>query len=725
MDDLAVDLLSRLAWASVFLAGAGVLACIMPRLLQVKSPRIRATIWWVVLLHGLLLFHVTLAIPWYEPTGSVDVTRANPVPLMPVQAVNDTAVEPMVRTPSAVSEPAPVVRAIENPSVFRWPLLFCAVWLGGMLFVLAWWTRSYMAFFRACRSRPCDRRDWTQQWETLLEDAGVEESIPIHLSYGVGPALCRHLSGYRLIVPVRLWRRLSSEQRRCVLQHELAHYRRGDVWKSLFARLLTLPHWFNPLAWHAVGAIELASEYACDDFAGQDERVCMADYAKTLLAIGESVNRPPAWTTAGGGGRLFKRISRVLSTSKAKDSGMKKALILVVFLVATLAAVVRVELVAREASDRDDESASASAGDSTEAASDLARIRELAKPAPVPFDEIEAIAVRAAASHDAGQIYAEVAAIYHEHGSPFRTVAWAQAALRKPLAPLDRLRMYQYWSEAADRHFREQEPGSDDSLSLSVVCPTLLGLVEASRYRIPVEGFDASIPRTGSYDTDKSDKDDASWIVDHRDDLVDARDALVHVVARGNSDLELAMKRMILSEGFVEGATGRQDTPRWLSEGRAAAYTFLIDYSKLWKDLAPVVDAMSGEEGTFEDVVEAIGADPNGPQVDLERELIRYLGQRTTLVTDYREPMLGHGQRTLVAVELTDPQRVALTVDKLLAIDPNFQQITRAGVKIWASETREAGRGGKQAACVAHGCLIISDLDLLLETLRRVESGGE
>jgi len=74
-----------------------------------------------------------------------------------------------------------------------------------------------------------------------------------------------------------------------------------------------------------------------------------------------------------------------------------------------------------------------------------------------------------------------------------------------------------------------------------------------------------------------------------------------------------------------------------------------------------------------------------------------------------------------VAVELTDPQRVALTVDKLLAIDPNFQQITRAGVKIWASETREAGRGGKQAACVAHGCLIISDLDLLLETLRRVE----
>jgi beta-lactamase regulating signal transducer with metallopeptidase domain len=719
MDDLAVNLLSRFVWASVLLAGAGVLACVMLRLLHVKSPGIHATIWWVVLLHGLLLFHVTLAIPWYEPSGSVEVTSAIPVPLMPPQTLSDTAVEPMVRTPSGASKPAPVVSAIENPSAFRWPLFVSAVWLGGMLFVLAWWTWSYMAFLRACRSRPCDRRDWSQQWETLLKDVGVEESIPLHLGYGVGPALCWHPCGYRLVVPVRLWRRLSSEQRRCVMQHELAHYRRGDVWRLLFARLLALPHWFNPLAWHAVGAIELACEYACDDFAGQAERGCATDYAKTLLAIGESVNRPPAWMTVGGGGRLFKRILRVLSTSKAKDSGMKKALVFVVFLVATLAAVVRVELKAQEASQRADKSASTGARDSTEAARALARIRELAKPAPVPFEEIEAIAARTAGYHDAGPIYAEVAAIYHEHGSPLRTVAWVQAALRQPLAPMVRLRMYQYWSQAADRHCREQEAGGGAAQSLSVVWPTLLGLIEASRYRIPVEGLDAASPRKGPYDAYKSDKDDASWIIDNRDDLVDARDALARIIARENSAVDLAIKRGLLSEGFVEGATARQDTPRWLSEGRATASTFLIDYSKLWKDLPPVVDAMVGGEGTFEDIVEGVMHDPAGPQVDLERDLIRHLGQRTTLVTDYREPILGHGERMLLAVELTDPQLVALTVDKLLAKFPGLQHITEAGVKISTRETTEAGGVGKGAVCVAQGCLIISDLDLLIETLRR------
>ena len=60
MGDLVVDLLSRLAWASAFLTGAGVLACVMCRLLRVKSPGILTTIWWVVLLDGLLLFGVNM-----------------------------------------------------------------------------------------------------------------------------------------------------------------------------------------------------------------------------------------------------------------------------------------------------------------------------------------------------------------------------------------------------------------------------------------------------------------------------------------------------------------------------------------------------------------------------------------------------------------------------------------------------------------------------------------
>ncbi len=708
MNDLVVDFLVRLGWASVFLSGAAILAQVALRLLRVKSSGAHAATWWVVLLQGLLMFQVTLTVPWYEASAPVVLARSVPVSATPVPLASDSPVDPVPQTASAVSEPAPMVRATEKTGAIPWPILIGALWLGGMVFVLVRSIWRYVAFLRACRSRPCDRRDWTEEWNAVMEEAGVSKPIPIHLGFGVGPALCRHPSGYRLVVPVRLWRRLSSEQRRWVMRHELAHYQRGDVWALLLARLLALPHWFNPFAWYATGAIELASEYACDDFASQSGREATTRYAKTLLAIGEMANRPPAWTTAGGGGCLFKRISRVLSTSQTKDSGMKKTLILVVFLVATLAAVLRVELVAQESPRQAGQSEPAKAADPAETANAVARIRELAKPAPIPFDEIEAIAAGAADSGDPGRIYAEVATIYHEHGSPVRTIAWAQAALRQPLSRLDRLRMLQYWSEAEDRHLREQK-SEDGEASLPPLGgqPVLWGLLEASRYRVSVEGYSASC---------QLEKGDDSLIMEHLDDLVEARDTLVRIAAGENSDLELELKRLLLSNGLA----GKTETPSWLAEGRAMACTFRIDYPKLWKDLPPVCDAWVGEPGAFGDIKVGLKEDKNGPQVDLERELIPYLGQRTTLVMDYQKPILRHGERTLFAIEATDPNQVADVVDRLFVKDSNFSQVSEAGAKIWVSEPRE-GQPTKQGACVAHGYLLCGDLDLLRETLSRAE----
>lgn len=710
MNELVVELLTRLGWASAFLAGACVLTYVVLRLLRVRTSNVHEWAWWVVLLHGLLLFQVTLSVPWYEPSASIALGGEGPVLSASVETTTDAVAEPAVEAPSPVVKPGPVVPVAEQAVIFSWAVLIGAAWLGGMVLILMRWSWDYVSFVRSCRSRPCDRRDWTEEWNSLLREARIEKPIPIHLGFGVGPALCRHWTGYRLIVPVRLWRQLSSEQRRCVMQHELAHYRRGDVWRLLVARLLALPHWFNPFAWYAVGAIELVSEYACDDYASQAEREATTDYAKTLLAIGELTHRAPAWTTAGGGGCLFKRITRVLSVSQTKESVMKKAVVLVVVVSMTLVSAVRIELVAQERSRPDSESELVKRDSSPAVTQAVAEIRRLAKPA-IPFEEIEAIANQAAGSDNAGPIYAEVATAHHKHGSPPRTIAWAQAALRQPLGSLERLRMFQYWAEAAARLPNAKEVDDHFWPIQSVTRPAVWGLIEASRYRIPVEGFRAArvpSPRT-----------DANWIREYGDELVDVRDALVRVIARDSSNsLAAELKRFFLSEGFLEGAEGGEETPRWLGEGRAMACTFLIDYPQLWKDLTPVMDAYIGEPGAFDDVKEGIRVDKHGPQVDLDEELIPYLGQRTTVVTDYREPSLGQGEQFLYAVEVTDSKQVTGVCDRLCEADNDICQVTQDGVTIWVSEPRE-GRPTQQGTCVAHGYLLSGDFDLLLDTLER------
>ena len=97
----------------------------------------------------------------------------------------------------------------------------------------------------------------------------------------LGPMLCRLPGGYRIVVPRRLWGQLTAAQRGAVMQHELAHYLRGDLWKSFAVRLLALPHWFNPLAWWAVRRFDEGGEWACDESAieqdtGSDPKVCQA-----------------------------------------------------------------------------------------------------------------------------------------------------------------------------------------------------------------------------------------------------------------------------------------------------------------------------------------------------------------------------------------------------------------------------------------------------------------
>ena len=729
MGDLSSDPMLRLSWASAFLFGAGVVATVTLRLLRGNTPRIQEMVWWAVLLHGMMLFHVTFAIPWYapEPTRRGNAIELSAVSQSDWHATIANVDAPIDRTPSAMGQSGLANAAAIQSRVFHWKFVVAAAWLGGVLLVFVQWIRGYLSFLRCCRSWSCDRRDWTEQWDALLRSAGVEQAIPLHLGYGVGPALYWHPTGYRLIVPVHLWKQLSGAQRHFVMRHELAHYLRGDIWRLLFARLLALPHWFNPMAWSALRGIELATEFACDDLASQGEDGASIDYAKALLTIGESQCRPPAWTTAGGGGCLSKRVSRVLSSSYTKDSRMKNSLVLAVSLFAALAALVRIDLVAQAGPLQDDETAAAAAPDSEDAEQLLKPIRELAQQEPVPFKDLEAIAAQAANSRDAGTIYAEVAGIYHEHGSPLPTIAWALSALRTSLTPVERLRMHQYWGQAVVRYDREHAPRRSGFHLLSIPWPVVLGLIEASQYRIPVEGLDASSAKQLA---DRFGGADASWILDQSRDLSDARDAIVAIIApaeserpgirRWNLEMNLALKRLLLCDCFLEGGARSWETPLWLSEGRSFACTFGIDYARLLEDVTPVVDVAVGAAGALDEILTSLKHDSDGPQFDLKGELVPCLGRSTTFVADCQEPLHERRERHLLAIELTSPQQVALMLDRCFAKDRDSRQIEKEGVKVWVTPT--GAEGIDHAYCVAHNHLIVSsDVDLLVETVRRAK----
>ncbi len=186
--------------------------------------------------------------------------------------------------------------------------------------------------------------EWEREWRGLLTERQIDRRIPIVVSRSYGPALCLVPAGYRLVVPRSLWTSLSAAERVAILRHELAHYERSDLVKSLLARLIVALHWFNPAAWWARREFEAAGEWACDDRAACG---CgRVEVARTLMQVaGIRFPSIPLCDAIGSGG-LYARIRRLLTAAPVGDGPGKRFLIAAVSIAVASLALVRVNRVA-------------------------------------------------------------------------------------------------------------------------------------------------------------------------------------------------------------------------------------------------------------------------------------------------------------------------------------------------------------------------------------------
>lgn len=152
----------------------------------------------------------------------------------------------------------------------------------------------------------------TDEVAQLATELGVSRRVDIVLSIEREMPMT-----WGLFVPVLLlpacavtW---SSERRRMVLLHELAHIRRWDCLTQLLGQFARALHWFNPLAWLALHRLRIEQERACDDVVlncgtNADE------YASELLSVTARLPRP-TWDTAVA--LAMSRCSRIEQRLKA------------------------------------------------------------------------------------------------------------------------------------------------------------------------------------------------------------------------------------------------------------------------------------------------------------------------------------------------------------------------------------------------------------------------
>lgn len=144
-----------------------------------------------------------------------------------------------------------------------------------------------------------------------LRRSGIEDSVLAECCSDVAPSL-----GIRGIVRSRVvdvrttpllwgWRRplvvmsrqfvddLSPQQLRSIVAHELAHYVRWDHWTNMFAVLVKVLMWWNPVVWWAHREVRSAQELCCDAIVIDRMNTNRRCYAATLLQALDFIQTEP------------------------------------------------------------------------------------------------------------------------------------------------------------------------------------------------------------------------------------------------------------------------------------------------------------------------------------------------------------------------------------------------------------------------------------------------
>jgi hypothetical protein len=123
--------------------------------------------------------------------------------------------------------------------------------------------------------------------------------------------------------------------------------------------------------------------------------------------------------------------------------------------------------------------------------------------------------------------------------------------------------------------------------------------------------------------------------------------------------------------------------PAWVP-GDVGGWTALEwDIQTAFAAAEPLVDDIVGDKGVYDDVIASLKEDPDGPQIDVEKDLVGCLGTRVSLITDHIEPITPDSERLVIAMQAIDEARVAATIAKVMDADGDMQRIELGGHPAW------------------------------------------
>lgn len=317
------------SWQAALVAGVAVLVVMLGR-------RLPAPLRYGLLLVALLKFVVPPALP--APTGLFStVTREAEVeqPVIIESSVSPAAVlvDRPPATPDIETVPTPeggsaavalpaaaAATAAPTPRLTTeagWLLLAAA----GTLLALAWIVGQLLLLQRAVRDARPAPADLADRFAAICKKLGLRRVPELLVTDDdVGPSAFG-IRRRRVLMPSALTA-LTEREVTCVLAHEAAHHRRGDLLVNAGAWIVQALWWFHPLVWMTGRSIRRVREECCDDLLLANRVASEEEYCRTLLRTAAFCAAQRHGALAAGIGRhpLGRRFVRIMDGSMHRSA---------------------------------------------------------------------------------------------------------------------------------------------------------------------------------------------------------------------------------------------------------------------------------------------------------------------------------------------------------------------------------------------------------------------
>ncbi|HVR74967.1 MAG TPA: M56 family metallopeptidase, partial [Planctomycetota bacterium] len=280
-------------------------------------------LWVIVLLKLVTPPLVTLPVPWPVSGEHADRRSEDALPgrLDEARDTLSTIAPPLV---AATEEPAPAgppasrAKPAAGTSAASLGTILLSAWAAGALLYFAMAAARTLQFrrvLRGARPAPADIQREVKRIALRLE-IRRPPAVSI-LSRPMPPVLWGLGRASRIVLSEGLWAALEDPQRRALLAHELAHFRRGDSWVRWLEVIVTGLYWWHPVVWLARREIRSCEEECCDAWALWAVPLTERAYGETLLRVTDFLSgiraaRPILGSGMGAASAIRRRLRTIL-----------------------------------------------------------------------------------------------------------------------------------------------------------------------------------------------------------------------------------------------------------------------------------------------------------------------------------------------------------------------------------------------------------------------------